>query len=52
VASLGQHPDSQKFFAQRARCTGCGCKGTTIQHPSWGGETIGFLPFPVDAKTG
>jgi hypothetical protein len=30
-----------------ARCTACGHKGATIQHPGWGGEHIGFLPFPV-----
>jgi len=22
--------------------------GTTIQRPSWAGEHIGFMPFPVD----
>jgi hypothetical protein len=32
---------------QRARCTACGNKGATIQHPGWGGADIGFLPFPV-----
>jgi hypothetical protein len=30
-----------------ARCTACGHKGATIQHPGWGGADIGFLPFPV-----
>ena len=30
-----------------ARCTACGHKGATLQHPGWGGADIGFLPFPV-----
>jgi len=32
---------------QRARCTSCGNKGATIQHPGWVGNDVGFLPFPV-----
>jgi hypothetical protein len=32
---------------QCARCTACGHKGATIQRPSWSGEHIGFMPFPV-----
>ncbi|HEX3505636.1 MAG TPA: hypothetical protein VHU22_19815 [Xanthobacteraceae bacterium] len=32
---------------QRARCTACGSKGATIQHPTWGGNSVGFLPFPT-----
>jgi hypothetical protein len=32
---------------QCARCTACGHKGATIQHPGWGGADIGFLPFPT-----
>ena len=32
---------------QCARCTVCGPKGATIQHPGCGGERIGFLPFPT-----
>ena len=35
---------------QRARCTRCGHKGATIQHPGWGGADIGFLPFPVHKR--
>jgi len=30
-----------------ARCTACGNRGATLQRPSWGGETIGFVSFPV-----
>jgi hypothetical protein len=29
-----------------ARCTVCGHKDATIQHPGWGVPDIGFLPFP------
>ncbi len=35
-----------------ARCTACGHKGATIQHPGWGGADVGFLPFPVDTLSG
>jgi hypothetical protein len=31
---------------QCARCTGCGSKGATLKHPSWGGNSLGLLPFP------
>jgi hypothetical protein len=31
-----------------ARCTVCNHKGASVQHPSWGGADIGFLPFPVE----
>jgi hypothetical protein len=30
-----------------ARCTSCGHRGATLQHPGWGGADIGFLPFPA-----
>jgi hypothetical protein len=36
---------------QCARCTACGHKGATLQHPGWGGGA-GFLPFPVLALQG
>jgi hypothetical protein len=31
-----------------ARCTGCGGKGATLKHSTWGGNSIGFMPFPID----
>jgi hypothetical protein len=37
---------SSDLLRERARCTRCGHKGATIQHPGWGGADIGFLPFP------
>jgi hypothetical protein len=30
-----------------ARCTKCGHKGATLQHPGWAGTHIGFQPFPL-----
>jgi hypothetical protein len=33
---------------QNARCSCCGNKGATIQHPGWSGNATGFLPFPSD----
>jgi hypothetical protein len=38
---------SSDKLRQCARCTGCGSKGATIQHPGWGGNSVGFLPFPT-----
>jgi hypothetical protein len=38
--------ESSDKLRQCARCTGCGAKGATIQYPGWGGNDIGFLPFP------
>jgi hypothetical protein len=38
---------SSDRLRQRARCSACGKKGATIHHPGWGGNDIGFLPFPV-----
>jgi hypothetical protein len=35
---------------QCARCTACGNRGATLQRPSWGGSTIGFVPFPVEQR--
>ena len=36
---------SSDRLRQRARCSACGKKGATIQHPGWGGNDVGFLPF-------
>jgi hypothetical protein len=48
VAVIRWGPDeSSDRLRQCARCTACGAKGATLQHPGWGGEQIGFLPFPV-----
>jgi hypothetical protein len=41
---------SSDTLRDRARCTGCGGRGATLQHPGWGGNNVGFLPFPVDAR--
>ena len=41
---------SSNVLRQRARCTACGHKGATLQHPGWGGADVGFLPFPVKER--
>jgi len=41
---------SSDVLRQRARCTACGDKGATLQHPSWGGADVGFLPFSVKER--
>jgi hypothetical protein len=46
VIRWGLNTSSNKL-RQCARCTVCGHKGATLQHPSWAGEAIGFQPFPV-----
>jgi hypothetical protein len=38
---------SSDKLRQCARCTACGHKGATIQHPGLAGEHIGFMPFPT-----
>jgi hypothetical protein len=35
-----------------ARCSRCGHKGATLQHPSWEGREIGWLPFPAEFDGG
>jgi hypothetical protein len=42
---------SSDVLRWRARCTACGNKGATIQHPGWAGEHIGFMPFPVERRS-
>ena len=46
VIRWGAETSSDKL-RRCAKCTKCGHKGATIQHPGWGGAHIGFLPFPV-----
>ena len=47
VICWGANASSDKL-RQCARCTACGHKGATIQHPGWAGEHIGFMPLPVE----
>jgi hypothetical protein len=40
--------DASSYKLRRcARCTACGHKGATLQHPGWAGAHIGFQPFPA-----
>jgi hypothetical protein len=32
-----------------ARCTACGNRGATIQHPGWVDISVGFQPFPTSS---
>lgn len=41
---------SSDRLRQCARCTKCGHKGATLQHPGWAGTHIGFQPFPSPAS--
>jgi hypothetical protein len=34
-----------------ARCTVCGHKGATLQHPGWIENGVGWQPFPVREMT-
>jgi len=41
-------PDASSNLIRRsARCTECGGKGATLQHPSWAGMDLGWEPFPT-----
>jgi hypothetical protein len=42
----GAEASSDKLRAG-ARCTSCGGKGSTLQHPGRAGNHIGFCPFPT-----
>jgi hypothetical protein len=49
VAVIRWGPDtSSDKLRQCARCTSCGNKGATIQHPGSAGSHIGFQPFPAE----
>ena len=49
VAVIRWGPNTSSAKLRRcARCSACGNKGATIQHPGWGGNDVGFLPFPVE----
>ncbi|MGA9893920.1 MAG: hypothetical protein WBE48_03390 [Xanthobacteraceae bacterium] len=45
VIRWGANVSSDKL-RQCARCTGCGGKGATLTHPTWGGNSVGFMTFP------
>jgi len=48
VPAIRWGPDtSSDKLRQCARCTACGHKGATLQHPGWAGANIGFQPFPA-----
>src|SRR5215467_2386851 len=38
---------SSDVLRTHARCTVCGRRGATLQHPSWGDEIVGWEAFPV-----
>jgi hypothetical protein len=39
---------STDLLRARARCTRCGRRGATLQHPSWVDIGCEWAPFPVD----
>jgi hypothetical protein len=47
VIRWGSDASSDKL-RRNARCTACGHRGAALQHPSWAGAHIGFVPFPAD----
>jgi hypothetical protein len=49
VIRWGANTSSDRL-RQRARCTKCGHKGATLQHPGWAGNHIGFQPFPTSVE--
>jgi hypothetical protein len=42
----GAHISSDKL-RQCARCSACGHKGATLQHPGWVDAGVGFQQFPT-----
>jgi hypothetical protein len=48
VIRWGPHTSSE-MLRRCARCTRCGHKGATLQHPSWVGNGFScWQPFPVE----
>jgi len=45
----GANASSNKL-RQCARCSVCGRKGATLQHPGWVDTNVGFQPFPTGAE--
>jgi hypothetical protein len=43
---------SSDLLRERARCSCCGHKGTTLRHPSWGGSHVGWKPFQTAKMLG
>ena len=42
-------PDTSSDVLHRCiRCTECGRKGATLQHPEWIENGVGWQPFPVE----
>jgi len=41
---------SSDRLRQCARCTKCGHRGATLQHPGWAGTHVGFQPFPIPVE--
>jgi hypothetical protein len=50
IIRWGAEASSDRLRAS-ARCSRCGARGATLQHPSWGGREIGWTPFPVSEWT-
>jgi len=48
VILWGPNASTDKLRAG-ARCTSCGRKGATLQHPGWAGNHIGYYPFPTSS---
>jgi len=40
---------STDLLRRAARCTHCGSRGATLQHPSWIDIGVEWAPFPVEA---
>jgi hypothetical protein len=42
-------PDAwPEMLRETARCSACGKRGVALQHPSWGGNDIGWAPMPIN----
>jgi hypothetical protein len=35
------------MLRQYGRCSKCGRKGVTLQHPTWDGSDTGWAPMPI-----
>jgi hypothetical protein len=50
IIQWGADASSDKL-RRSAKCSECGHKGATLQHPGWVDKVVGFQPFPTREVT-
>jgi hypothetical protein len=50
--TVGENARDHLAFSCPPRCTMCGHKGATLQHPAWAGTNAGFVSFLIEKTRG